>query len=49
LIAQGLSPDMALPLAVCLHTEAADRAAVEGERGMLATDLLGPLRHLVNP
>jgi NAD(P)H-hydrate epimerase len=49
LVAQQLPPDKALPLAVCLHAEAADRAAVDGERGMLATDLLGPLRCLVNP
>ena len=49
LIAQRLTPDRALPLAVCLHAGAADRAAVDGERGMLAMDLLGPLRCLVNP
>ncbi|WP_438951629.1 NAD(P)H-hydrate dehydratase [Porticoccus sp.] len=50
LVAQQLSPDKALPLAVCLHAEAADRAAADGgERGILATDLLGQLRQLVNP
>jgi len=49
LLAQGIPPDRALPLAVGLHGEAADRAAVDGERGLRATDLLGPLRRLVNP
>jgi NAD(P)H-hydrate epimerase len=32
-----------------LHGEAADRAAAEGERGMLAADLLPQLRQLINP
>ncbi|TNE81233.1 MAG: NAD(P)H-hydrate dehydratase, partial [Gammaproteobacteria bacterium] len=49
LLAQGIPPGQALSLAVGLHAEAADRAAVDGERGMRATDLLGPLRRLVNP
>lgn len=49
LLAQGIDPGQALSLAVGLHAEAADRAAVDGERGMTATDLLGPLRRLVNP
>ncbi|TNF01519.1 MAG: NAD(P)H-hydrate dehydratase [Gammaproteobacteria bacterium] len=49
LLAQGIDPGQALSLAVGLHAEAADRAAVDGERGMVATDLLGPLRRLVNP
>ena len=36
--------------AVCLHGEAADRAAREaGERGMLASDLMPWLRRLCNP
>lgn len=35
-------------LAVCLHATAADNAAIEGERGMLASDLLPWIRHLVN-
>ncbi|MEZ5529619.1 MAG: NAD(P)H-hydrate dehydratase [Porticoccaceae bacterium] len=49
LLAQGLPADQALALGVGLHAEAADRAAVDGERGLLATDLFGPLRRLVNP
>lgn len=35
-------------LGVCLHAAAADVAARDGERGLLATDLFAPLRHLVN-
>ncbi len=34
---------------VCVHAEAGDMAARDGERGTLATDLLPHLRHLVNP
>ena len=49
LLAQGLPSDIALPMGVCLHAEAADMAvASDGERGLLATDLFGPLRQLVN-
>lgn len=48
LFAQGLPSDVALPLAVCLHAEAADVAARKGERGLLATDLFGPLQQLIN-
>jgi len=48
LLAQGLHSDIALPMAVCLHAEAADMAAANGERGLLATDLFDPLRQLVN-
>ena len=47
LLAQGLSPGDAARLGVCLHSAAADRAAEGGMRGMLATDLLRPLRQLV--
>jgi NAD(P)H-hydrate epimerase len=49
LIAQGLSLSDAASLGVCLHAEAADRAAQEGERGLLATDLMPWLRRLANP
>jgi NAD(P)H-hydrate epimerase len=49
LIAQGLNLSDAASLGVCLHAEAADRAAQEGERGLLATDLMPWLRRLVNP
>ena len=49
LLAQGLAAPAALRLAVCLHGEAADLAAEQdGERGLLATDLLPHVRHLIN-
>lgn len=49
LLAQGLSIEAAVQLGVCLHGAAADRAALEdGERGLLASDLLPHLRSLVN-
>lgn len=48
LLAQGLSLSEAAQSGVALHVAAADRAALAGERGMLATDLLLPLRLLVN-
>lgn len=48
LLAQGLSTGDAAQLGVCLHANAADRAAEQGERGLLASDLLPHLRELVN-
>jgi hydroxyethylthiazole kinase-like uncharacterized protein yjeF len=48
LMAQGLEPNLAARTAVALHAKAADIAAQQGEKGLLATDLLGPLRQLVN-
>ncbi len=48
LIAQGLHPADAARAAVVLHGAAADRAATDGERGMLAGDLMHHLRALVN-
>ena len=49
LIAQGASLAEAAKAGVCLHAAAADRAvAVAGERGLLATDLMPHLRHLLN-
>ena len=48
LMAQGIKSDKALPLGVCLHAKAADIAAQTGERGLVATDLFGPLKELVN-
>ena len=49
LLAQGLSLQDAAELGVCLHGHAADlAAAANGERGLLATDLLPHLRRLVN-
>ncbi len=49
LIAQGLALEQAAQVGVTLHAEAAERAAAEGERGMLASDLLPWLRQLCNP
>lgn len=48
-LAQGLSLTNALQAAVCIHGEAADLSMIEGQRGMLATDLLPHIRRLVNP
>lgn len=49
LLAQGFSAPDALRLAVCIHGEAGDLAAAQdGERGLLATDLLCHVRHLMN-
>lgn len=49
LVAQGHSLQQAACLGVVLHAAAGDVAASSGERGMLASDLLVPLRRLVNP
>lgn len=49
LIAQGISLDDAARVGVCLHSAAADKAAIKGERGMLASDLMTELRSLANP
>ena len=49
LIAQGFDIGDAARAGAYLHGEAADMAAVGGERGLLATDLLLHLYHLVNP
>lgn len=48
LIAQGIEINHATKLGVCLHANAADRAAAAGERGLLAMDLMPHLRNLVN-
>lgn len=49
LLAQGLPPYHAVPLAVALHAKAADKAAADyGEHGLLATDLITPMRYLLN-
>ncbi len=48
LLAQGLSPAAAARLGVCLHAVAADRAALAGERGLQASDVIAELRALVN-
>ncbi|MGY3944060.1 bifunctional ADP-dependent NAD(P)H-hydrate dehydratase/NAD(P)H-hydrate epimerase [Aeromonas tecta] len=49
LLAQGWSASVATRLGAVIHGEAADCAAAEGERGMLASDLLPWIRRLVNP
>ena len=48
LLAQGCSAWRAACLGVGLHARAGDRAAQQGERGLLASDLLAPLRVLGN-
>jgi NAD(P)H-hydrate epimerase len=48
LLAQQPNLAEAATLGVCLHATAGDLAARDGERGLLASDLLGPLRTLVN-
>lgn len=48
LLGQGCDPFEAACLGVSLHARAADVAARHGERGLLAGDLLEPLRRLVN-
>jgi NAD(P)H-hydrate epimerase len=48
LLAQGCSAADAARLGVGLHARAGDRAAREGERGMIASDLFAPLRLLLN-
>jgi NAD(P)H-hydrate epimerase len=48
LAAQRISLKDAAKIGTFIHSEAADRAAKYGERGMMASDLMGHLRHLVN-
>ncbi|MBF8269775.1 MAG: bifunctional ADP-dependent (S)-NAD(P)H-hydrate dehydratase/NAD(P)H-hydrate epimerase [Gammaproteobacteria bacterium] len=48
LVAQNIGLADAARLGVCLHAAAADAAAADGERGMLATDLMPWLRKLIN-
>jgi hydroxyethylthiazole kinase-like uncharacterized protein yjeF len=48
LIAQGLEPPQASMAGVCLHALAGDRAAVNGERGMTARDVISELRAVMN-
>jgi len=47
--AQRFDPLQAAQVGVCLHGAAGDAAAVDGERGMLASDLYPQLRRLANP
>ncbi len=49
LLAQGLTPSDGAGIGVWCHARAADEAAVGGERGLLAGDLLAALRPILNP
>lgn len=48
LLAQGLSLTAAAETGVWVHAHAADLAALEGERGLLASDVIAHLRKAVN-
>lgn len=49
LLAQGCSQEIAAQLGVVVHSFAADQCtAIEGERGLLATDLIAGIRRLLN-
>jgi ADP-dependent NAD(P)H-hydrate dehydratase / NAD(P)H-hydrate epimerase len=48
LLAQGHGQELAAIMGVCLHANAADIAAKEGERGLLAGDLMPVIRTLIN-
>jgi NAD(P)H-hydrate epimerase len=48
LLAQGLTPIEAARLGVWVHTSAGDQVAASGEHGILASDLLQPLRNILN-
>jgi NAD(P)H-hydrate epimerase len=48
LMAQGFSAFEAAKLGVSLHAEAGDLAAADGERGLIASDLLMYLKPLLN-
>lgn len=47
LIAQGLDLDTAAKLGVMVHAKAGDMAAADGQRGIIASDLLLPIKHLI--
>ena len=49
LMAQGMEPGTAAVAGVHLHGRAADVCAGDGERGMLAGDLLPVIRSVINP
>ena len=48
LVAQGLDLKIAAELGVLIHARAGDVAALEGERGLLASDLFSAIRAMVN-
>ena len=47
LIGQGMELTPAAEVGVCLHGAAGDRAAVEGERGLIVSDLIAALQPLL--
>jgi hydroxyethylthiazole kinase-like uncharacterized protein yjeF len=48
-LAQGFTSQKAAVYGVCAHAEAGDRVAIQyGQRGMIASELLQPLRAIVN-
>ena len=49
LVAGGCGLERAATAGVLLHALAGDRAAVAGERGLIASDLIAQLRDVVNP
>ncbi len=49
LIGQGIAVQEAAAVGVLAHARAGDRAAALGERGLIASDLLGELRRVINP
>jgi len=49
LVGQGLSLAESARLGVYIHANAADSASIDGQRGLLATDLLPAIRQWVNP
>ncbi len=49
LIGQGLEPGLAAAVGVEAHARAGDLAAGNGERGLVASDLFGGLRTVLNP
>lgn len=48
LLAQDLSLVDAAEMGVCIHAYAADEAAKMGERGLLASDVIGAIRSIIN-
>ncbi len=46
-LAQGLKMNVAASLAVSLHSAAADKIGYKGVRGMIASDLMVPMRALL--
>nr|WP_086940079.1 NAD(P)H-hydrate dehydratase [Thaumasiovibrio occultus] len=49
LIAQGLSLSQAAVAGAWIHSRAGDLCSIDGERGMIASDLYSHIRQLVNP